>query len=294
MSVTAHQFFRIVEIRTKIVSVSTLLLGHAYLLSKGVHLDPWNLILVVLAALFVDMGTTGFNTFFDFENRVDHKDHNRESDKVLIHQNVPPGYALVISVILFFFAVVLGGILILRTGLPLFVLGLLSLSAGYFYSGGPIPISRTPFGEIFAGGFLGSVLFFVVALSQEVPISAEVVLASLPSTIFIASILTVNNTCDISGDKQAGRKTLSILCGYRFSVGIIFFEILLAYTLAFFAFEITTTRALILAAGLFLSLLIIVRQTREGFSHETKGPSMAAISKSFQIFTFFYLLSILL
>jgi 1,4-dihydroxy-2-naphthoate octaprenyltransferase len=239
------------------------------------------------------MGTTGFNTFFDFENQVDRKAHNRESDKVLIHQNVPPAYALVISVILFFFAVVFGGILILRVGLSLLVLGLLSLSAGYLYSGGPLPISRTPFGEIFAGGFLGSVLFFVVTLSQGVPISAEVILASLPSTIFIASILTVNNTCDISGDKQAGRKTLSILCGYKISVGIIIFEILLAYSLAFFAFEITTIRALILAAGMFLSLLTITSNIKKGFTHETKGPSMAGISKSFLLFTIFYLLSII-
>lgn len=294
MSLTVHQFFRIVEIRTKIVSVSTLLIAHLYLLAQGFQLNLTNLILTVSAALLVDMGTTGFNTFFDYEHQVDHREHNREEDKVLVHQQVPPAYALLISAGLFTIAIVLGFILILRTGWPLLILGVLSLSAGYLYSGGPKPISRTPLGELFAGGFLGSILFFVVVLSQNVPISSGVILSSLPSTIFIAGILTVNNTCDIEGDAKAGRKTLSILLGYRLSKVLIYGEITLAYLIVLLVSDIHLPRLLLVTVGWGVSVILIGRAISRGLSHQTKGPSMGAISKSFIVFTLTYAASLAL
>ena len=40
-------------------------------------------------------------------------------------------------------------------------------------------------------------------------------IAALPSFFWIAAILAVNNTCDIEGDRLAGRKTWSVITGQR-------------------------------------------------------------------------------
>ena len=265
-----------------------MVLGFAYVYRMTGSIEPVSAVLVVLASLCVDMATTAFNSFFDYVKKVDSKQTNRESDKVLVHEGVPPAYALITSVVLYGFAGVLGLILTFLHGWIILALGVASLAVGYLYSGGPYPISRTPVGELFAGGFLGSVLFMIVTLTQGLELSTVVFLASVPSLIHIASILTVNNTCDIQGDTLAGRHTLSILLGYRTSVILIVLQIVAAYGTIFLTVEPQLLTAGIALAGFFLSAHTMKSMIIQGFTHETKGPSMGLISKSFMIYSIIY------
>lgn len=283
-----QQLLRIVEIRTKIVSASTLGLALLYVYRVQGYVQPISAVLMVFAALFVDMATTAFNSFFDFEKKVDSKETNRESDKVLVHQGVAPGYALVLSIGLYLVAGVLGIILTLWHGWIILVLGVLSLLIGFLYSGGPYPISRTPFGEIFAGGFLGPVLFIITLYTQSrIPTLGDLG-ASLPSFFHIAAILTVNNTCDLQGDTLAGRKTLSILLGENHSKILIGGLILLSYLSQGLTIEPDWFLASVWFAGLVLSFHQVKEMGEKGYSHERKGPSMMLISRSFLFMTLTY------
>jgi len=289
------QFLRIVEIRTKIVSVSTLALGFLWTwVTRGTI--EWPLaVLMILATLMVDMGTTAFNTFYDFTNGVDAKETNREADKVLVHQNVAPGWALVVSLGLYGGAGILGLIITFLTGPWVLLVGILSFAVGFFYNGGPRPLSSTPLGEIFAGGFLGGVLFLLVIYTQTGALNLQDFLMAVPSTFFIASILTVNNTCDAVGDKRAGRFTLSILLGPKLSSLLIPLEGIVAYLSGATALALMAPATsglqdillsqspLILAAG--FSVPGYLAMQNRGYSHETKGPNMGEISQLFLIFT---------
>jgi 1,4-dihydroxy-2-naphthoate octaprenyltransferase len=290
---TWNTFLRIVEIRTKIVSLSTFLLA---LLSAVWVLGsvPWYLAaLLFVAVLAVDMGTTAFNTFFDYERGVDAPDTNRETDKVLVHNRVAPGYALVTALGLFAFAAVLGLFLVLWTGWPLLVLGAASLAVAFLYSGGPRPISSTPWGEFFAGFFLGTVLWIIVFYVMASPGHWtpqdwwRVPLFSLPSFLFISSILTVNNCCDRAGDEKAGRKTLAILWG-PVANGLVLAQPLAAYLILGLlgVLGILPWTFMIAAlAGPTLTIPFWRGMFHRGFSHETKGPNMGAVSQTFLVYT---------
>lgn len=293
MPMTWHTFLRIVEIRTKIVSVSTFslaLLSSLWVLGSV----PWHLaVLLFIAVLAVDMGTTAFNTFFDFEKGVDAAETNRETDKVLVHNRVAPGYALITGLGLFAFAAVLGLFLVLWTGWPLLVLGAASLLVAFLYSGGPKPISSTPWGEFFAGFFLGTVLWVVVFYVMAAPDRWlpeywwKVPLFSLPSALFIASILTVNNCCDREGDARAGRKTIAILLGPRGNV-LVLLQPLVAYlSLGLLAvFQVLPLTFLVAALlGPALTIPLWRAMFRRGFQHATKGPNMGAVSQTFLVYT---------
>jgi len=290
---TWNTFLRIVEIRTKIVSVSTFVLA---LLSSYWVLGavPWHLAaLLFVAVLAVDMGTTAFNTFFDYEKGVDAVDTNRESDKVLVHNRVAPGYALVTALGLFAFASVLGLFLVLWTGWPLLILGAVSLLVAFLYSGGPKPISSTPWGEFFAGFFLGTVLWVIVFFVMAGPdhwAAADwwrVPLFSLPSFLFIASILTVNNCCDREGDAKAGRKTIAILWGPRANL-LVLLQPLAAYVVLGIlgAFGVLPWTFLIASLlGPALTIPFWRGMFHRGFSHGTKGPNMGAVPQTFLVYT---------
>ena len=285
---TLRQFFGIVEIRTKIVSLSTYLLASLYVLVRTGRLDPLRASLMLVATLLVDMGTTGFNTYFDFRKGVDSAEYNREVSKVIVHEGVPWGMALLVSLALFALAVPFGIALAILSGWPVVLIGAGCMAVGYFYTGGPRPISRTPFGELFAGGTMGSVLFILIWYIHAGSPDLRVLMASLPSTFLIASILTVNNTCDIVGDTAAGRRTLSILLGRRGGEMLAVIEVALGFGLLFAAgpagyAPLWSAIPVFPFAAMALREFLLMH--RRGYEHSTKGSSMGSISKNFVFFT---------
>jgi len=287
---TISNFFAVVEIRTKLVSASTLILATLYVTWRRHFPDPLAFALMTLATLAVDMGTTAFNNYFDYWRGTDHYRDVNEPDKVLIHAGVEPGYAFWAALWCFAAAVTLGLVLAL-TGHPWVIpAGAACMTVGFLYTGGPFPISRTPFGELFAGGCLGLVLFAIACAVWSVPADCGVLAAGLPSLFWIAAILTVNNTCDIAGDREAGRKTLSILLGAKGGEAVV-------VTLGFLA-QVTGIAASLLgflprtaAPALALACLplagILLSLHRSGYSHATKGPNMGKILLCLLTYTVF-------
>jgi 1,4-dihydroxy-2-naphthoate octaprenyltransferase len=296
--ITFTQFLRIVEIRTKVVSLSGFGIGAAYAWYRYGAPDAWILAVYLAAVLAVDMATTGFNTFFDFYFGVDRRGTNREADKVLVHQGVAAGPALLVSLGLYAIAAVLGIVLAIISSPWVIPIGAASMLVGFLYNAGPLPISRTPAGDLFAGGFLGWLLvtlsIFVLAPAT---MSTRDLLVGVPSLLMVASILTVNNTCDITGDAAAGRRTLSILVGHRWGERIVYLLGATAYSavivLAIVGF-LPTISVLTTAIAAALSVRIYLQMHRQGYSHATKGPSMGAISKVFMWYTMGMILPLLL
>lgn len=61
-----RQVLGIVELRTKVVSLSTLACATLFALRENGRIDVFGLALTFPAVLLVDMGTTAFNSFFDY------------------------------------------------------------------------------------------------------------------------------------------------------------------------------------------------------------------------------------
>ncbi|MFW6362420.1 MAG: prenyltransferase [Spirochaeta sp.] len=290
-----YVFLRIVEIRTKIISLSTFAIGTLLAVAHGHSLDPVLFVLMLSATLLVDMGTTGFNTFFDYYRGVDAAQHNREKDKVLVHNNVAPGLALIISAGLFAAAVVLGAIIAYLTSWWVAGVGAVCMLVGYVYTGGKHPISATPVGELFAGGFLGAVLFVLSYYVQAGDWGADVVLAAMPSTLLIASILAVNNACDVVGDAAAGRKTLAVLLRPNHSalpIPVLYALGILSAPAAAWLGAIPWAAAIAVVVSALHGTVVLRGMYRRGFSHETKGPNMGAISQMFLIFSLCFLVGL--
>ena len=281
---TLQQFNRIIEIRTKIISIGTFLSGTIYTLILPNEFSYTRFFIMMAAVLCVDMGTTGFNSYFDFKNGTDTAELNYEKDKVLIHEGVPPLLALGISLTLFFIAAILGLILAFLTNFTLIIVGAICMGVGFVYTGGPYPISRTPFGELFAGGFLGIVLFLISFYVQSLAITWNSFLVSIPLLFLIGMILTINNTCDKVSDIKAGRKTLSIILSEKANTRLIYSEF---YGSFLYAIVLGVTPILpihvsfTLMIALFFAHKEFKKMIHEGFSLYTKGPSMGHVSKLF-------------
>lgn len=294
---TIKQFMGVVEMRTKVVSLSTLACATVYALRESGGIDPLVLGLTLPAVLLVDMGTTAFNSFFDYWRGVDSSPRVREADKVLVTEGVPALAALLIAAACYFAAACLGLALALRAGAWVIAAGALCLAAGFLYNGGPKPISRGPLGELVAGAFLGTALFLIAYRLQAGGWGGRALLASLPGALFIASILAVNNACDIEGDREAGRRTLAIVAGPRaaaFLPPALGGAAFVAVIILSLAEVLPTTTALTGAAAALASLPIYIPMLRRGFSHATKSASMRSVIGAFSIFSLGYVFGLVI
>jgi 1,4-dihydroxy-2-naphthoate octaprenyltransferase len=110
--------------------------------------------------------------------------------------------------------VLLSGIyLVVVGGLPILLIGIASLMAGYAYSCGTFPISRGPFGELCVLVFFGMI---AVAASYYLLTGQWSNLAWILGFVIglpACAILLINNYRDLETDQLSGRKTLAILLG---------------------------------------------------------------------------------
>lgn len=293
--VTLADLLQIVDIRTKIVSVSSLAIGTAYAVYATHTFSLGVFAAMLLATLLVDMGTTGFNSYYDFVHGVDRVDTDLEKSKVLVQRGIEPAVALRVSWLLFALAALVGLVLGALVDWRLVLVGGACMIVALLYSGGPLPIARLPVGEIFAGGLLGVVLIAIAAFVQTRALDPRVLWLGLPSGMLIATILSVNNACDIDGDTRAGRRTLAIVLGRGRAGRIIGWQgaVTLALAYALVPLQVLPAFALvpITLAGIFGGREF-ARMHRRGFSHATKAASMGGISAVFAVYTLAILVAI--
>jgi 1,4-dihydroxy-2-naphthoate octaprenyltransferase len=212
-ALTVRDVLQIVDIRTKIVSLSSLAIGTAYAVWLTGAFSPGRFAAMLLATLFVDMGTTGFNSYYDFVHGVDTVATDLEKSKALVQRGIEPVVALRISWLMFGLAAAFGLAIGALVDWRIVLAGAACMMVALFYSGGPAPIARLPVGELVAGGLLGAVLIVLAAFVQSGLADARLWWLGLPSSTLIATILSVNNACDLDGDARAGRRTLAIVLG---------------------------------------------------------------------------------
>ena len=281
-------FLQIVDIRTKIVSLSSLAIGTAYAAWATQAFSPALFAAMLLATLCVDMGTTGFNSYYDFLHGVDTADTDVEKWKALVQRGIDPAVALRISWLMFGLAAVAGLVVGALADWRIVPVGAACMIVALLYSGGPLPIARLPVGEIFAGGLLGVVLIVLAAFVQTGSVDPRVVWLGLPSSTLIATILSVNNACDIEGDRKAGRRTLAIVLGRDRALRLVHVQaaVTLLLALALVPLGVLPMSALLplALAGLF-GARELARLHRRGCSHATKAAAMGGVSAVFMAYT---------
>ena len=91
--------------------------------------------------------------------------------------------------------------------------GIICILISFLYSGGPKPISRTPFGEISSGIAMGFAIVLITGFAWTRELSLAFLIPALPATLLVGSIMLTNNIRDIRNDENHGRRTLPIVLG---------------------------------------------------------------------------------
>jgi 1,4-dihydroxy-2-naphthoate octaprenyltransferase len=112
----------------------------------------------------------------------------------------------------------LGGLVLFAlAGVPVLVLGALSIAAALAYTGGPWPFGYRGLGEVAVLAFFGFVAVAGTHWVQALALSGAALAASLPAGALAAAVLAINNLRDRASDARAGKRTLAVRWGERFA-----------------------------------------------------------------------------
>ena len=169
-------------------------------------------ICMLIATLLIQSATNMFNEYFDYKRGLDSKESVGIAGAI-VRNGMSPRQVLIIAVVFYVIAALIGLYITFQSSIIILIIGLIGMAVGYFYTGGPFPISWTPFGEIFAGLFMGTILIVLTFYIHLGEINSFIILLSLPVAITIGLLNMANNIRDRVKDKRSGRRTYVILVG---------------------------------------------------------------------------------
>ena len=303
-------FFKLVEIQTKVASVIPFTMGTIYALYHFESFNLKNFLLMLISLLTFDMATTAINNYMDYKKA--HKTHgfNYESHNAIVNYNLKESTVVGTIATLIAIASIAGFFLFLNTNIVILILGAMSFAVGVLYSFGPIPISRTPLGEMFSGFFMGFVIIFIATYihvfdknivnigyqSSVLNINFNIIqilyifLISIPAITGIANIMLANNICDIEDDIENKRYTLPIYIGKKRA--LILFKSL--YYIAYIDIIILLILRVepILAIITLITFIPVNKNIKMFYEKQTKKDTFIISVKNFVLMNVVHILSI--
>lgn len=209
------RFLSFVEITTKITSIFPFLMVLAYLFYKNKPIN-WNLTVIFFVSMLVfDLAVTAINNYVDTKTNQQVLQFKRKN-------------ALMAIMVLLAIATAFGLYLAYLTDIVVLFLGGLCFIYGVFYTYGPVPISRQPYGEVLSGLFYGyfiPLILLYINMPKGTYLTLDISLKTINLSINImpfitigllgfapfcttANIMLANNICDLENDIAVKRYTL--------------------------------------------------------------------------------------
>ena len=201
---------------TLTIAVNPVLVGSA-LAWADAHALHWGwLVASLLGALLLQAGTNLDNDVSDFRRGTDRAGRLGLPRATALGLLTPQSVRAA-SLGCFALATAFGLALVWRGGWPILVAGIASAAAAMSYSGGPRPISYTPFGDLVVWLFFGPVAVCGSYYLQTLTVSTGVLVAATMVGLPAAAVLVVNNYRDLEPDAKVGKRTLAVCLGRTFS-----------------------------------------------------------------------------
>mgnify|MGYP002720751516 FL=1 len=234
---TVKKYWQLMRPHTLTAAVVPVLVGTAtakiYLLGSEDHLKFSLFLAMLIACLLIQAATNMFNEYYDFKKGLD--DHNSVGiGGAIVRNGMSPKLVMNIAIAFYIIAALLGIFLAIQSSFWIIPVGIICMAIGYLYTGGPMPISWTPFGELFSGLFMGMIIIVLSFFIQTGNVQGYAFWISIPIVITIGLINMANNIRDRVKDKESGRKTLPILLGKRASIIFMAAMYIVAYVFVIF------------------------------------------------------------
>ena len=167
-------------------------------------------------ALLIQIGTNLANDYYDFMKGGD-REGRLGPLRVTQAGLIEPRAVLRGAILAFALAVGVGIYLAAVAGWPVVAIGVASVASGIAYTAGPYPLAYHALGDVFAFFFFGLVAVAGTYYVQALSLAPDALLAGAALGAATTAILVVNNLRDIDTDARAGKRTLAVMIGRRWT-----------------------------------------------------------------------------
>ncbi|MFQ5665617.1 MAG: 1,4-dihydroxy-2-naphthoate polyprenyltransferase [Candidatus Binatia bacterium] len=256
---------------TLTAAVVPVVVGTAVAARSGVE-DPAAAVVVLVAALCIQIGTNLANDVDDFRRGAD-SPARLGPTRVTQAALLPPQQVQRAAWVAFGLAAVAGLQLWALAGWPIIAVGVAAIGSGWAYTGGPWPLGYHGLGDLFVFVFFGVVAVAGTYYVQAGSVSSFACAVSVPVGALATAILVVNNIRDVQTDEAAGKRTLAVRLGQSAGRAEFILLIILAYLLPAAILFAQATSAWILLPWLTLPWAVRLSLT---VATATEGPSFNA------------------
>ena len=246
-------------------------------------MQSFDLLLSALAlgvALFLQIGVNFAN---DYSDGIRGTDDKRVGPLRLTgSKSVKPESVKTAAMVFFILAAASGFEIVVITGQWwLIAVGLLSIVAAWFYTGGKNPYGYAGLGEIAVFVFFGLVATIGTAYIQIGFVDLNSVLGGIAAGSFAAAVLMVNNIRDIETDKLSSKKTLAVRMGAKWAKRLFIFMIWLPFVILLY-FTLLYPASFLAFAAIFLvapaTLIVLTAKTAKELILVLKLTSFASLA----------------
>ena len=236
--------------------------------------------LALAVALFLQIGVNFAN---DYSDGIRGTDDNRVGPLRLTgSKSVKPDSVKAAAFLFFALAAASGLAIIVITGLWwLVALGLASIIAAWFYTGGKSPYGYAGLGEIAVFVFFGLVATIGTAFIQIGFVEINSVLGGIAAGSFASAVLMVNNIRDIETDRKASKKTLAVRMGVKWANRLFLVMIWLPFVILLY-FTLLYPASFLAYGALFLvlpaTLIVLTAKTAKELILVLKLTSFASLA----------------
>lgn len=201
--------------KTLPAAASGVITGTALALLDG-HFRFFPAMAALLVALLLQIGSNLANDVYDYERGADSGERlgplRVTQAGLLTPEQVKTGMWVVFGL-----SVLLGFYLFFVAGWVVLLIGIAAIISAIAYTGGPFPLGYYGLGDLFVFIFFGVAAVSGTYFVQARSFGAGALWMSLPIGWLIVAILVVNNLRDIDADRVAGKHTMAVRLGERWT-----------------------------------------------------------------------------
>ena len=202
--------------KTLSAAIAPVFIGTAMAFGDGAWHFP-SAIIALICALLIQILTNLINDYYDFKKGVDNLE--RIGPTRVMQAGLVKPMEMITAIVFVLILITIGCIyLIYRGGLPIAVIGILSILSAYLYTAGPFPLGYLGLGELFVLIFFGPVAVGGTYYVQTLDINPLPIIAGIAPGLLSVAVLTVNNIRDLDNDRKSNKRTLAVRLGRSFAL----------------------------------------------------------------------------
>jgi len=247
---------------------------------------------ILITAILIQIITNFFNEIYDFKKGAD-TDERTGPKRAVAKGNIPLNTMWVVSISLTIITFILGLYLVKIGGIPILIIGIISLFLSWAYTGGPFPLAYKGLGDIFVFVFFGLIAVNGTYFLFTNTINTVSIIASTIPGFLSMNILSVNNIRDIETDKLVSKNTLAVRFGRDISIKLFTITTALTYISLLFHAIISNNFNILLPIISFPLAIKNVKEINIKYGNELNS-TLAKAGALLAIFGLLYIIGIII